>query len=861
MKKTVRILKVLVVVCLITVIFPLRPVAEELTVDYAEYTGVDYRNQGLSEERVKALDTAMRMVTIRWTAQEDFVTWCSRDGEYNEVTSEDGITSEMFLKGKTYTGIPYSMADHSYTEQKWKNAVIQGKLTSAFMTAKFYSHGKDTTAHGTDCSYLIYAAIGEVFGFDNIEYQTTSVMMTSDGYYRKLNGYEELIPGDVLITDQGHVRMYVGRDGEDIATFEETATGSKCKYDVYSEELLKNNGYLAYRCRLFEDQSDIEESYHTPFKVRYYGDQLSVYTDIEGSVKGWIDNGDDCTIHRIYKNGWMNVTYPTPDGTRNRYVKAVDFFHTETNPEDMIAPKYAVTYYDEQRTIQRGYIDPDDLVTVLYRRGDGAFVIYPGTGGRKAAWVAADDLDENAANVKITLSKTAITLKTDEEYILTAVTVPEQSVVWQSQNPEIAEVNDGVVRGKLPGTTIINALAGDAVAECIVTVTERPVESVRINTSAIELTVGESCVLYEEVLPSNAYNKNVTWSSSNTAVAKVLPDGTVLAQSKGTAVITVTTEDGGYTDTCTVTVGDTAPVTENASVKYSALVQDEGWQSYVKDGETAGTFGQSKKLEAIKIEVEGTGYTGNIEYQTHVQKYGWESTWKKNGEISGSLESLRLESMRIRLTGELAEHYDIYYRLHVQKFGWLDWAKNGENSGSSGFSYRVEGIQIKLVEKGKPAPGATTTIFHDATAERYTQINYQTQVQRLGWLETVRNGEMSGTQQQSLHVEGIKMWLSPKGYSGSVEYKTLIQNKGWESAWKKDGELSGTSGEALRLEAIQIRLTDELATKYDIYYRVQAQRYGWMNWMKNGETAGTENQGLRLEAIQIKLVEKGSSAS
>ena len=248
-----------------------------------------------------------------------------------------------------------------------------------------------------------------------------------------------------------------------------------------------------------------------------------------------------------------------------------------------------------------------------------------------------------------------------------------------------------------------------------------------------------------------------------------------------------------------------------------------------------------------------------MEYKTHVQKYGWESEWRKNFELSGSEEGLRLEAMQIRLTGELAEHYDIYYRLHVQKFGWLDWAKNGENSGSSGFSYRVEGIEIRLVEKNGAAPGNTDKIFHDATAEKFTQVNYQTQVQRYGWLETVSNGEMSGTQQQSLRVEGIKMWLSPKGYDGSIEYRTLIQSKGWEETWAKDGSLSGTAQQSLRLEAIQIRLTGELADQYDIYYRVQAQRYGWLGWAKNGENAGS-GEGLRLEAIEIKLVEKGGPA-
>ena len=301
-------------------------------------------------------------------------------------------------------------------------------------------------------------------------------------------------------------------------------------------------------------------------------------------------------------------------------------------------------------------------------------------------------------------------------------------------------------------------------------------------------------------------------------------------------------------------------IRENIAVEYKSLVQDDGWQDYVRDGETAGTVGQSKRLEAIKIELNGSKYTGDIEYQTHLQKYGWENEWKKNGEISGSLESLRLESIKIRLTGELADKYDIYYRLHVQVYGWLDWAKNGEKSGTSGFGYRVEGIQIKLALKNEPAPGSTNITSHDAWVEHFTAINYQTQVQKIGWLDTVSNGEMSGTQQLGLRVEGIKMWLSPKGFNGSVEYKSLIQNKGWESTWKKDGELSGTSGKSLRLEAIQIRLTGEIARQYDIYYRVQAQKYGWLGWASNGAKAGSEGHAKRLEAIEIRLVKKGDPA-
>lgn len=71
-----------------------------------------------------------------------------------------------------------------------------------------------------------------------------------------------------------------------------------------------------------------------------------------------------------------------------------------------------------------------------------------------------------------------------------------------------------------------------------------------------------------------------------------------------------------------------------------------------------------------------------------------------NGKISGtSGQRKRVEAIEIMLTGEMAEHYDIYYRVYSQTYGWLGWAKNGMRAGTEGMSKRLENIEIKLVEK------------------------------------------------------------------------------------------------------------------------------------------------------------------
>ena len=67
-------------------------------------------------------------------------------------------------------------------------------------------------------------------------------------------------------------------------------------------------------------------------------------------------------------------------------------------------------------------------------------------------------------------------------------------------------------------------------------------------------------------------------------------------------------------------------------------------------------------------------------------------------------EAKRLEGICIALTGEMAQHYDVYYRVHAQSYGWLGWARNGAPAGTSGLAKRLEGIQVVLVEKGSAAP-------------------------------------------------------------------------------------------------------------------------------------------------------------
>ena len=307
-------------------------------------------------------------------------------------------------------------------------------------------------------------------------------------------------------------------------------------------------------------------------------------------------------------------------------------------------------------------------------------------------------------------------------------------------------------------------------------------------------------------------------------------------------------------------------VNPNISVKYQVKIKNEGnWKAWVKDGQTAMRETSGNLQQAMRIDLDNKDYDGDIVYSVHVENIGWMDE-VKNGEIAGiENTSLRTEALKIRLTDELAEHYDIYYRTHVQNNGWMSWAKNGETSGSSGAGLRIEGIQIKIVKKDSGEP-TYDEYEPDKSYPFHEQVNviYMGHVENYGDVGkdyTIRNGGILGYPNRRLRIEGITI-ISESTTPGSIEYTTHVQNVGWlnevDGRWNVSGEYSGRKGLGLRVEGIRIRLTDELATKFNIFYCVKVEdESGWQGWAKNGEEAGSMGFGKKLEAIRVVILPIG----
>ena len=193
-------------------------------------------------------------------------------------------------------------------------------------------------------------------------------------------------------------------------------------------------------------------------------------------------------------------------------------------------------------------------IVIPVSKGTATITVTTVDGGKTAA--CAVTVEQPVTGV--TLNQETMTLKVGIPGTLVATVAPSnannQAVTWESNNPAIASVVNGVVTAVSKGTTAITVTTADGgkTAICIVTV-EQPVTGVTLNQETMTLKVGIPGTLAATVAPSNANNQAVTWSSSDSLVATVT-NGMILPLKRGTTTITVTTVDGGHTATCVVTV-------------------------------------------------------------------------------------------------------------------------------------------------------------------------------------------------------------------------------------------------------------------------------------------------------------------
>ena len=178
---------------------------------------------------------------------------------------------------------------------------------------------------------------------------------------------------------------------------------------------------------------------------------------------------------------------------------------------------------------------------------------------------ASCEIEVYAPVTGMSVNKTTLQLYVGDRETLEATVIPANAnnpkYTWSSSASTIASVGTatGQVTALKAGEADIIAKSQekpDITAVCHVTVIQgtAPVSGVVLEPNTLRLVVGGTAEVFAKVLPVDAANKGVTWTTSSSTVASVSSTGLVTAKDCGTCTITATTKEGGFTAQCTVTV-------------------------------------------------------------------------------------------------------------------------------------------------------------------------------------------------------------------------------------------------------------------------------------------------------------------
>ena len=278
------------------------------------------------------------------------------------------------------------------------------------------------------------------------------------------------------------------------------------------------------------------------------------------------DGGKTATCKVTVKAKTVSVTEVTLDKTELTLTEGETETLTATVKPDN-ADNRKVTWSSDKTEVAT--VDGAGKVTAV-KAGEAVITVATEDGG-KTATCKVTVKAKTVSVTEVTLDKTELTLTEGETETLTATVKPDNAdnrkVAWSSDKTEITTVDGaGRVTAVKAGEAVITVATEDGgkTATCKVTVKAKTVSVTEVTLDKTELTLteGETETLTATVRPDNADNKKVKWSSDKTDVATVDGAGKVTAVKPGEAVVTVTTEDGGKTASCKVTVkAKTVPVT------------------------------------------------------------------------------------------------------------------------------------------------------------------------------------------------------------------------------------------------------------------------------------------------------------
>ena len=368
------------------------------------------------------------------------------------------------------------------------------------------------------------------------------------------------------VDDNGRITAH--KEGETIVTASlESGISAQCKVlvqrnEIKAESIKLNKTKLNLGINQTQTLSaKVYPENATDKKVTWYSSDTNIVEVKNGVLK--TKNYGSATITVVLSNGIKETCSVTVSEVKIESISldktniTLDIGATE-NLKISLTPAKAdnknITWKSSDETVATVN---DGLITAK-KEGKTTITVTTSNGKTASATITVKKLEPTGLD----LNKTTLNLIVGQSSTVIATikptTVSPREIIWTSTDSTIATVSNGNVIGKKEGTTTITAqISGTNIKKSITVNVERiKVTAVKLNKTNGTIYLNnkiKTVQLTATVSPSNAQNKNVVWSSSNTSVATV-KGGLVTAKEVGTSTITATTEDGKFKAEYKITV-------------------------------------------------------------------------------------------------------------------------------------------------------------------------------------------------------------------------------------------------------------------------------------------------------------------
>ena len=327
----------------------------------------------------------------------------------------------------------------------------------------------------------------------------------------------------------------------DIVSFEYCVSSEnnydKFKFSVNDSVVLTKSGLVSWNSYSYQATADGEYTF------------LWSYTK-DGSVNG---NSDACWVDNVYIGAPLAVTG----------IEVLEHIDIPVNGTGTVAysvlPENAYNKNVSFESADAGIaaVNSNGVVTGV-SAGETTITVTTEDGGFTGACTINV---YNQAVTGVTIEPSEAELPAGYSMKLTATVLPEnatnKNVVYSVDDESILSVDqDGNITGLSLGiaTVTVTTEDGGFTASAEITVIPVQVTGVSISPKSVSVALGHTIQLTASITPSNAANKNLSWSVSDETIISVDGQGTVTGLSGGTATVTVTTEDGGFSASAEITV-------------------------------------------------------------------------------------------------------------------------------------------------------------------------------------------------------------------------------------------------------------------------------------------------------------------